>query len=68
VCAFARGLLHHLFTRVYLPESAEDRLLASLPPRRRATLVAVREGDRLYGFDIRLQAGPDEETVFLDFG
>lgn len=68
VCVFARGLLHHLYTRVYLPESPQDQLLASLPPHRRATLVAVRERDRTYRFDIRLQAGPDEETVFLDFG
>jgi protocatechuate 3,4-dioxygenase alpha subunit len=72
VCVFARGLLHHLFTRVYLPENAEpnaaDPVLATLPPQRRATLVATAERDRVYRFDIRLQAGPDEETVFLDFG
>lgn len=70
VCVFARGLLHHLFTRVYLPENGQDQLLASLPPQRRATLVATAERDRVYRFDIRLQAGdgPHEETVFLDFG
>jgi protocatechuate 3,4-dioxygenase, alpha subunit len=68
VCVFARGLLHHLFTRAYLPDSPEDELLASLPPPRRATLLAARECDRVYRFDIRLQGGPDEETVFLDFG
>ena len=61
---FARGLLHHLFTRVYLPGTADDRLLSSLAPKRRATLVAVADGPRLR-FDVRLQ-GPDE-TVFLDF-
>ncbi|NJC73061.1 protocatechuate 3,4-dioxygenase subunit alpha [Planosporangium thailandense] len=68
VCVFARGLLHHLFTRIYLPESAEDQLLASLEPRRRATLIARPERDRVYRFDIRVQGGPEEETVFLDFG
>jgi protocatechuate 3,4-dioxygenase alpha subunit len=72
VCVFARGLLHHLFTRIYLPENVEtnaaDPVLASLPPQRRATLVATAERDRVYRFDIRLQAGPHEETVFLDFG
>lgn len=74
VCVFARGLLHHLFTRIYLPENAEanaaDPVLAALPPQRRATLVAIAERDRVYRFDIRLQAGagPHEETVFLDFG
>ena len=61
---FARGLLRHLFTRVYLPGTADDRLLASLPAERRATLVATADGPRLR-FDARLQ-GPDE-TVFLDF-
>lgn len=71
VCVFARGLLRHLFTRIYLPEhlTAPDPLLAALPPRRRATLIAIAETDQVYRFDIRLQAGrgPQEETVFLEF-
>ncbi|MER6996177.1 protocatechuate 3,4-dioxygenase subunit alpha [Streptomyces sp. NPDC000410] len=69
VCVFARGLLHHLFTRVYLPEPgdtlAADPLLASLPPERRATLVAAAEPRAGYRFDIRLQG--EAETVFLEF-
>jgi protocatechuate 3,4-dioxygenase alpha subunit len=70
VCVFARGLLHHLFTRMYFPEHGEahatDPLLASLAPGRRATLVARGEpGTDSYRFDIRLQG--DEETVFLDY-
>jgi protocatechuate 3,4-dioxygenase, alpha subunit len=74
VCVFARGLLHHLFTRIYLPDNTEanaaDPVLVSLTPPRRATLIATAERDRVYRFDIRLQAGagPHEETVFLDFG
>ncbi|MET8142418.1 protocatechuate 3,4-dioxygenase subunit alpha [Sphaerisporangium sp. NPDC005288] len=71
VCVFARGLLHHLFTRVYLPDLADpatEPLLASLPPERRATLLAVAEREKVYGFDIRLQHdGVHEETVFLAF-
>lgn len=76
VCLFARGLLHHLFSRAYLtgePGYAEDSLLASLPPARRATLETVRERGGVHRFDIRLQGGEDadggrhEETVFLDF-
>ncbi|MBV9023504.1 MAG: protocatechuate 3,4-dioxygenase subunit alpha [Streptomycetaceae bacterium] len=73
VCIFARGLLHHLFTRAYLPELTEltgvdDPLLASLEPRRRATLMATAEGERVHHFDVRLQDdGVHEETVFLDF-
>ncbi|NMO89180.1 protocatechuate 3,4-dioxygenase subunit alpha [Actinomycetospora sp. TBRC 11914] len=72
VTVFARGLLHHLFTRVYFPNHTEanaaDPLLASLPPERAATLLAVPDGwfgGPGYRFDVRLQ-GPGE-TVFLDF-
>ncbi|MFI5776118.1 protocatechuate 3,4-dioxygenase subunit alpha [Nocardia sp. NPDC051570] len=65
---FARGLLDRLFTRIYLPATANplaDPLLASLPPERRRTLIADRDGDRSLRFDVRLQGA--EETVFLDF-
>jgi protocatechuate 3,4-dioxygenase alpha subunit len=63
VCVFARGLLHHLYTRIYL---GTDRFLDSLPPERRQTLVPERERAGVYRFDIHLQG--DKETVFLDFG
>ncbi|MDK1471894.1 protocatechuate 3,4-dioxygenase subunit alpha [Streptomyces sp. 549] len=66
---FARGLLHHLHTRCYLPEHAAglaaDPVLGSLPEQRLATLLARQEEDRVHRFDIRLQG--DGETVFLDF-
>ena len=68
---FARGLLHHLFTRVYFPNHVEanaaDPLLAALDEERRATLMAVPDGGVTgpgYRFDVRMQ-GPGE-TVFLD--
>ncbi|MCI3223065.1 protocatechuate 3,4-dioxygenase subunit alpha [Streptomyces sp. NP-1717] len=66
IAVFARGLLHHLFTRAYLDGSG-DVLLDSLEPERRATLVATPEpgNPRTYRFDIRLQG--DGETVFLEF-
>ncbi|TXL86590.1 protocatechuate 3,4-dioxygenase subunit alpha [Streptomyces sp. IB2014 016-6] len=66
ITVFARGLLHHLFTRAYLDPSG-DALLDSLPPERRATLVAAREpgNPAAYRFDIRLQG--EGETVFLEF-
>jgi protocatechuate 3,4-dioxygenase alpha subunit len=67
VCVFARGLLHHLFTRAYLPGYAPDALLRSLAPDRRATLLAVQERAGAHRFDIRLQGDPHQETVFLDF-
>ncbi len=64
---FARGLLNRLFTRVYLPEHeslASDRLLASLPAERRATLVA-RPDPHGFLFDVVLQG--EGETVFLTY-
>jgi protocatechuate 3,4-dioxygenase, alpha subunit len=69
VCFFARGLLLHLYTRIYLPNNGAangaDPVLAALAPERRATLVATADRDRVYRFDIRL-AG-EGETVFLEF-
>lgn len=65
VCVFARGLLHHLYTRIYLAD-CDDALLSALAPERRATLLARREG-AAYRFDIRIQGSAEEETVFLDF-
>jgi protocatechuate 3,4-dioxygenase alpha subunit len=64
VCVFARGLVHHLFTRAYLTDGA-DPLLDSLPADRRATLIAAEGANRTYRFDIRLQG--EGETVFLEF-
>ncbi|MFF4209249.1 protocatechuate 3,4-dioxygenase subunit alpha [Streptomyces sp. NPDC001796] len=68
-CVFARGLLMHLFTRIYLPGDevalAADPLLAQLEPERRDTLIAADGGNGTYRFDIRLQG--EGETVFLEF-
>jgi protocatechuate 3,4-dioxygenase alpha subunit len=66
-----RGLLNHLFTRIYFDDevaaNGADPVLASVPPERRATLIARREeqpGLRVYHVDIRMQG--DAETVFFD--
>jgi protocatechuate 3,4-dioxygenase alpha subunit len=68
-CVFARGLLMHLFTRIYLPgdEAAlgGDPLLSGLAEERRDTLIAKDQGRGTYRFDIRLQG--EGETVFLEF-
>ena len=63
VTVFARGLLHHLFTRAYF--ATDDPFLAGVAEDRRSTLLAVADGDRSYRFDIHLQG--ENETVFLDF-
>lgn len=73
VTLFARGLQDRLFTRAYLPASDDagraaldaDPLLASLDPRRRATLVTEREPDGSLRWDVRLQG--EGETVFLTY-
>lgn len=68
IIVFARGMLSHLFTRLYFAEEAEanaqDPVLNTVPAARRGTLVAARDGDGAYRFDIRLQG--DQETVFFD--
>ena len=69
---FARGLLHRLLTRAYLPAAgggdeaalAADPLLASLDEPRRATLVAAPE-EHGWRFDVHLQG--EAETVFLTY-
>jgi protocatechuate 3,4-dioxygenase alpha subunit len=75
VAVFARGLLNHLFTRIYFedePATATDPILGLVPAARRSTLVArvdaggeVASLTRTYRFDIVLQG--EGETAFLDF-
>lgn len=69
LAVFARGMLLHLYTRIYFDDEAEknaaDPILALVPTERRATLIAKREaGGATYRFDIHLQG--DDETVFFD--
>ena len=62
VTILARGLLSRVVTRIYFPDEAEaneaDPVLRSVEEARRATLIAVPDGDGLR-FDIHLQ---DSET------
>ena len=70
IAVFGRGMLLHLYTRIYFygeADNAADPVLALVPSDRRATLIAVREpgnGNAVYRFDINLQG--DNETVFFD--
>jgi protocatechuate 3,4-dioxygenase alpha subunit len=66
-----RGLLLHVFTRIYFDDeptaNAADPVLSRLPTERRQTLLARRErqdGAVVYRFDIRMQG--ERETVFFD--
>lgn len=65
---FARGLMHRLLTRIYLPDAeglTDDPFLASVAAERRNTLIAQRDDVNTLRFDVRLQG--DQETVFLRF-
>lgn len=64
ITVLARGLLHRLFTRAYLP-GASDAFLDGLDPDRRTTVLTVAD-ESGFRFDVRLQG--EGETVFLDFG
>ena len=71
VCLTARGLLNHLFTRIYFDDeaaaNATDPILQKVPEDRRHTLIARREprGEAvIYRFDIHLQG--EAETVFFE--
>jgi protocatechuate 3,4-dioxygenase, alpha subunit len=72
VAVFARGLLNHLFTRIYFedePSNADDPILNFVPEERRATLVARRADGQpgepvTYVFDVVLQG--QGETAFFN--
>lgn len=68
---FSRGLLNHLFTRLYFaddPATETDPILQLVPAARRPTLLARRETASgsipMYHFDIVLQGA--SETVFFN--
>jgi len=68
---FMRGLLSHVYTRLYFSDgeaaNAADPVLATVPAERRATLIAKRESTAngvAYRFDIHMQG--ENETVFFD--
>jgi protocatechuate 3,4-dioxygenase, alpha subunit len=71
VIVFMRGLLSHVYTRIYFADEADanarDPVLARVDAARRRTLIASREttsGGTVYRLDLHMQ-GPDE-TVFFD--
>jgi protocatechuate 3,4-dioxygenase alpha subunit len=69
LAVFARGMLLHLYTRIYFDGeagNAADPVLALVPADRRTTLIATRRQGvaNVYHFDVHLQG--DNETVFFD--
>jgi protocatechuate 3,4-dioxygenase alpha subunit len=68
VTVFARGLVKHQFTAVFLEDDAglaQSAILNQVPEARRATLLARRTGDGQYRWDIRMQG--ERETAFFDY-
>lgn len=68
VCLFARGLLRHVYTRIYFSGDRaieHDPLMALVPPARRSTLLASQPAGEaaVWEFTIRLQG--EGETVFF---
>ncbi len=70
VAIHLRGILSHLYTRIYFGDeaaaNASDPILKLVPAERRDTLIAKREagGSPVYRIDFHIQG--DRETVFFD--
>jgi protocatechuate 3,4-dioxygenase, alpha subunit len=68
VAIHMRGVLSHLFTRIYFSDeasNAEDPILQLVPAGRRDTLIAKRDASgAVYRIEFRIQG--DRETVFFD--
>jgi protocatechuate 3,4-dioxygenase alpha subunit len=68
ICILGRGLLRHLFTRMYFagdPALGGDAIFNAVAAARRSTLLALAtDNPGVWNFDIRLQGGG--ETVFFE--
>lgn len=68
VTVFARGLIKHQFTAIFLEDDtglAQSALLNQVPVERRETLIAKKQADGSYLWDIWMQTV--KETVFFDY-
>jgi len=68
VTVFARGLVKHQFTAVFLEDDtglSQSAILNQVPEARRATLLARKTGENAYRWDIWMQT--EKETVFFDY-
>ena len=68
ITVFARGLVKHQFTAVFLDDDsglAESAILQQVPAARWPTLVARKTAPGVYHWDIWMQS--DKETVFFDY-
>jgi len=68
ITVFARGLVKHQFTAVFLEDDsglAQSAILQQVPSERRPTLVARKTAPGVYHWDIWMQS--DKETAFFDY-
>jgi protocatechuate 3,4-dioxygenase alpha subunit len=68
ITVFARGLVKHQFTAVFLEDDAglaQSAILNQVPEARRNTLIARKQADGSYQWAIRMQG--DQETAFFDY-
>ncbi|MQR00725.1 peptidase associated/transthyretin-like domain-containing protein [Glaciimonas soli] len=68
VTVFARGLVKHQFTAVFLEDDAglkQSAILEQVSAARRPTLLATRTADGQYSWNIHMQG--EQETVFFDY-
>lgn len=68
ITVFARGLVKHQFTAIFLGDDAglpQSNLLEQVPGARRATLIAAKTATGQYRWDIHMQGA--QETVFFDY-
>jgi len=68
VTVFARGLVKHQFTAVFLDDDAglaQSEILLQVPENRRNTLIARKQAEGQYQWDIWMQT--EKETVFFDY-
>jgi protocatechuate 3,4-dioxygenase alpha subunit len=69
VTVFSRGMLLHLFTRIYFvgdPANREDQVLACVPEDRRATMLAHPDRKQPGTWRFTLRPCGEQETVFFD--
>lgn len=68
ITVFARGLVKHQFSAVFLEDDsglARSAILQQVPAERRATLIARKSAPGVYHWDIWMQS--DKETAFFDY-
>jgi len=68
VTVFARGLTKHQFTAVFLEDDAglaQSDILNQVPQQRRDTLIAKKQADGSYLWNINMQGA--QETAFFDY-